>query len=220
MRVVEGAFEAHLLGEVDLAEHVAHEVPLLDADAMLAGQHAANLDAERQNLGAEGFGFAPDNGTWVRVEQLGTVRIGDDVEIGANTCVDRGALDDTVIEDGVKLDNQIQIGHNVRIGAHTAIAGCTGISGSTTVGARCMIAGQVGIAGHLSICDDVVVTGRSFVNSSIRKPGYYSGGITVDETTRFRKNAARFHRLDELARQVRRLAGEAPGADEATPEDE
>ena len=158
-------------------------------------------------IGADGFGFAPSEGRWEKIEQLGSVRIGDDVEIGANTCIDRGALEDTVIEDGVKLDNLIQIGHNVHLGAHTVVAGCTGISGSTTVGARCMIAGQVGIAGHLTICDDVVVTGRSFVNSSIRKPGYYSGGITVDETTRFRKNAARFHRLDELARQVRKLTG-------------
>jgi UDP-3-O-[3-hydroxymyristoyl] glucosamine N-acyltransferase len=158
-------------------------------------------------IGADGFGFAADAGEMVKVPQIGGVRIGNDVEVGANTTIDRGTIEDTVIEDGVKLDNQIQIGHNVRVGAHTVIAGCTGISGSTSIGARCMIAGMVGIAGHLAICDDVVVTGRSFVNSSIRKPGYYSGGITVDESTRFRKNAARFHRLDELARQVRRLTG-------------
>jgi len=171
-------------------------------------------------IGGDGFGLAPSEGEWLKVPQIGGVRIGDDVEIGSNTTIDRGAIDDTIIENGVKLDNQIQIGHNVRIGAHTAIAGCTGISGSTTIGARCMIAGQVGVAGHLSICDDVVVTGRTFVNSSIRKPGYYSGGLTADEASRFRKNAARFHRLDELARQVRKLAGEAPGADDAGPEDE
>ena len=133
-----------------------------------------------------------------------------------------GAIHDTIIENGVKLDNQIQIGHNVRIGEHTAIAGCTGISGSTTIGARCMIAGQVGVAGHLTICDDVVVTGRTFVNSNIRKPGYYSGGLTADEATRFRKNAARFHRLDELARQVRRLTGaaDAPEPDDPGPQDQ
>jgi UDP-3-O-[3-hydroxymyristoyl] glucosamine N-acyltransferase len=169
-------------------------------------------------IGADGFGLAPADGEWLKVPQLGGVRIGNDVEIGASTTIDRGAIEDTVIEDGVKLDNQIQIGHNVRIGAHTAIAGCSGISGSTTIGARCMLAGMVGVAGHLTICDDVVVTGRSFVNSSIRKPGYYSGGITVDETTRFRKNAARFHRLDELARAVRRLTGEAQQPDD--PQDE
>ena len=169
-------------------------------------------------VGADGFGFAPDEGGLVKVPQIGGVRIGNDVEIGANTTIDRGTIEDTVIEDGVKLDNQIQIGHNVRLGAHTVIAGCTGISGSTTIGARCMIAGQVGIAGHLTICDDVFVTGRSFVNSSIRKPGYYSGGITVDEASRFRKNAARFHRLDELARQVRKLTGGAPEPEESADE--
>jgi UDP-3-O-[3-hydroxymyristoyl] glucosamine N-acyltransferase len=169
-------------------------------------------------IGADGFGFAPDADGLVKVPQIGGVRIGNDVEIGANTTIDRGTIEDTVIEDGVKLDNQIQIGHNVRVGAHTVIAGCTGISGSTTIGARCMLGGMVGVAGHLSICDDVVVTGRSFVNSNIRKPGYYSGGITVDETTRFRKNAARFHRLDELARQVRRLTGGAPEPDESPDE--
>jgi UDP-3-O-[3-hydroxymyristoyl] glucosamine N-acyltransferase len=165
-------------------------------------------------IGADGFGLAPDQGEWLKVPQIGTVRIGDDVEIGANTTIDRGAIEDTVIGEGVKLDNQIQIGHNVRIGAHTAIAGCAGISGSTTVGKRCMIGGQVGIAGHLTICDDVVVTGKSFVNSHIRKPGYYSSGIPVDETARFRKNAARFHRLDDFVREVRRERGQA-AADEA-----
>ncbi len=107
-------------------------------------------------IGADGFGFAPDEGAWVKVPQVGSVRIGDDVEIGANTTIDRGAIDDTVVEDGAKLDNQIQVGHNVTIGAHTAIAACTGISGSTTIGRRCMIGGMVGFAGHLTIADDVV----------------------------------------------------------------
>jgi UDP-3-O-[3-hydroxymyristoyl] glucosamine N-acyltransferase len=166
-------------------------------------------------IGADGFGLAPSQGQWLKVPQVGGVRIGNDVEVGASTTIDRGAIEDTLIGDGVKLDNQIQIGHNVRIGAHTAIAGCSGVSGSTTIGSRCMLGGMVGVAGHLTICDDVVVTGRSFVNSSIRKPGYYSGGIPVDETTRFRKNAARFHRLDELAREVRRLSGAAEAADDA-----
>jgi UDP-3-O-[3-hydroxymyristoyl] glucosamine N-acyltransferase len=156
-------------------------------------------------IGADGFGLAPERGAWLKVPQIGGVLIGNDVEIGAGTAVDRGAIDDTVIGDGVKLDNQIQIAHNVRIGAHTAMAACSGISGSTVVGARCMIGGMVGIAGHLTICDDVVVTGDSFVSGSIRKPGYYSGGLPIDETTRFRKNAARFTRLDELAREVKRL---------------
>jgi UDP-3-O-[3-hydroxymyristoyl] glucosamine N-acyltransferase len=160
-------------------------------------------------VGADGFGLAPDQGEWLKVPQVGTVRIGNDVEIGASTTIDRGAIDDTVIGDGVKMDNQIQIGHNVRIGDHTAIAGCTGISGSATIGKRCMIGGMVGVAGHLSICDDVVLTGKSFVSSSIRKPGYYSSGIPVDETTRFRKNAARFQHLDEFVREVRRGRGAA-----------
>lgn len=155
-------------------------------------------------IGADGFGLAPDRGEWIKVPQLGSVRIGNDVEIGANTTVDRGAIEDTIVEDGAKLDNQIQVAHNVRIGAHTVIAGCTGISGSTTIGRRCMIGGQVGIAGHLSICDDVVLTGRSFVTSSIHKPGTYSSGLPVEEASRFRKNAARFYQLDEFMRGMRR----------------
>jgi UDP-3-O-[3-hydroxymyristoyl] glucosamine N-acyltransferase len=171
-------------------------------------------------VGADGFGLAPDQGEWLKVPQVGTVRIGNDVEIGASTTIDRGAIDDTVIGDGVKLDNQIQIGHNVRIGDHTAIAGCAGISGSATIGKRCMIGGMVGVAGHLSICDDVVVTGKSFVNSSIRKPGYYSSGIPVDETTRFRKNAARFRHLDEFVREVRRERGASDDESEAPTEPE
>lgn len=164
-------------------------------------------------IGGDGFGLAPDQGEWLKVPQVGTVRIGNDVEIGASTTIDRGAIEDTVIGDGVKMDNQIQIGHNVRIGDHTAIAGCAGISGSAVIGKRCMIGGMVGIAGHLTVCDDVVLTGQSFVNSSIRKPGYYSSGIPVDETARFRKNAARFHHLDEFVREVRRERG--AGADAA-----
>ena len=168
-------------------------------------------------IGGDGFGLAPDSAGWVKVPQIGSVRIGADVEIGANTTIDRGAIDDTVIEDGVKLDNQIQIGHNVRVGAHTAIAGCTGISGSTTIGQRCLIAGMVGIAGHLTICDDVVVTGRTFVNHSIHEKGTYSGGLPMDEAGRWRRNSARFRQLDELARRVNRLtrsvAEEDNGAD-------
>jgi UDP-3-O-[3-hydroxymyristoyl] glucosamine N-acyltransferase len=155
-------------------------------------------------IGADGFGLAPDRGEWVKVPQVGSVRIGNDVEIGANTTIDRGAIGDTVIADGVKLDNQIQVAHNVQIGAHTAIAGCTGISGSTTIGQRCMIGGQVGIAGHLTICDDVILTGRAFVMNSIHKPGTYSSGLPVDEARRFRKNAARFYQLDEFVREVRK----------------
>jgi UDP-3-O-[3-hydroxymyristoyl] glucosamine N-acyltransferase len=156
-------------------------------------------------IGADGFGQAPDAGRYVKVPQLGAVVIGDDVEIGANTNVDRGTIGDTVIEEGVRIDNQVQIGHNVRVGAHTVIAGCAGISGSTSVGRRCVIAGMVGIAGHLTICDDVVVTGRTMVSSSIHQPGMYSGTLHAQETRRFRRNAARFQKLDELAKRVRRL---------------
>jgi len=165
-------------------------------------------------IGADGFGLAPDSGKWVKVPQVGSVRIGDDVEIGANTTIDRGAIEDTVVEEGVKLDNQIQVGHNVRIGAHTAIAGCTGISGSTTIGKRCLIAGQVGIAGHLEICDDVVVTGKSLVSSSIDRPGMYSGSISADDAAAFRRNAARFRQLDDLARRLQRLERRGPAADD------
>ena len=147
-------------------------------------------------VGADGFGFAPSDGTWVKVPQVGSVRIGDDVEIGANTTIDRGAIDDTVVENGVKLDNQIQVGHNVIIGAHTAIAACTGISGSTVIGRRCMIGGMVGFAGHLTIADDVVVTGCSLVSASIKKPGSYSSGMPTVETRLWRRMVAHLRRLD------------------------
>lgn len=153
-------------------------------------------------IGADGFGIARDGTVWVKVPQLGSVKIGDDVEIGANTTIDRGALEDTVIEDGVKLDNQIQVAHNVLIGAHTAIAGCTAIAGSTAIGKRCMIAGGAGIAGHLEICDDVVVTAMTFVTHSIRRAGVYSGSLPIDDAAKWRKNSVRFRQLDEIARRL------------------
>jgi UDP-3-O-[3-hydroxymyristoyl] glucosamine N-acyltransferase len=151
-------------------------------------------------VGADGFGFAANAGTWVKVPQVGSVRIGDDVEIGANTTIDRGAIDDTVVEHGVKLDNQIQVGHNVTIGAHTAVAGCVGISGSTTIGRRCMIGGGVGIAGHLTIADDVVVTGCSLVSASIKQAGSYSSGMPTVETRKWRRMVAHLRRLDDKER--------------------
>nr|MBA3565203.1 UDP-3-O-(3-hydroxymyristoyl)glucosamine N-acyltransferase [Gammaproteobacteria bacterium] len=160
-------------------------------------------------IGADGFGIARFDEAWIKVPQLGAVRIGDDVEVGANTTIDRGALEDTIIEDGVKLDNQIQVAHNVRIGAHTVVAGCTGIAGSTVIGSRCMIGGQVGFVGHLSIADDVVITGRSMVTASIDEPGVYSGGLPLDEAGRWRRNSARFRQLDELARRIARLEKQA-----------
>jgi len=146
-------------------------------------------------IGADGFGFAMDRRTWVKIPQIGAVRIGNDVEIGANTTIDCVAIEDTVIENGVKLDNQIQIGHNVTIGEHTAIASCTGISGSTTIGKRCIIGGLVGMAGHLTIADDVVITGFSMISASIRRAGSYSSGIPAEETKLWWKRVARFRRL-------------------------
>lgn len=155
-------------------------------------------------IGADGFGFASDSGAWVKVPQVGSVRLGDDVEIGANTTVDRGAIGDTVIEDGVKLDNLIQIGHNVVIGAHTAIAGCSGISGSTTLGKRCMIGGMVGFAGHLTVADDVVVTGHTMVSASIREAGVYSSGIPAAPTAAWRRVVAHLRRFGEKERRWRK----------------
>jgi UDP-3-O-[3-hydroxymyristoyl] glucosamine N-acyltransferase len=146
-------------------------------------------------IGADGFGFASDRGNWVKIPQIGTVRIGDDVEIGANTTIDRGAIEDTIVEDGVKLDNQIQVGHNCVIGAHTAVAGCTGISGTTLIGKRCRIGGGVGIAGQLSIADDVVITGYSLVTASINEAGSYSSGMPAVESPRWRRMVARLRRL-------------------------
>ncbi|MDD3652255.1 UDP-3-O-(3-hydroxymyristoyl)glucosamine N-acyltransferase [Immundisolibacter sp.] len=155
-------------------------------------------------LGADGFGLANDRGVWVKVPQLGRVVVGDDVEIGANTTIDRGALDDTVIGNGVKLDNLIQVAHGVRIGDHTAIAACVGISGSTVIGRHCVIGGGVGFVGHLDICDGVTITGMSMVAQSITRPGVYSG-IPAEEARRWRRNIGRFHQLDELARRLQRL---------------
>ncbi len=149
-------------------------------------------------IGADGFGFAMDQRTWVKIPQIGGVRIGDDVEIGANTTIDCGAIEDTVIENGVKLDNQIQIGHNVTIGEHTAIASCTGISGSTTIGKRCIIGGLVGMAGHLTIADDVIITGFSMISASIRRPGSYSSGIPAEETKVWWRRVAQFRKLGSV----------------------
>ena len=156
-------------------------------------------------IGADGFGFAPDAGTWVKVPQLGTVVIGDDVEIGANTTIDRGTIDSTVIGDGVKIDNLVQIAHNVHIGAHTVIAATTGIAGSARVGRRCMIAGGVGIINHVTIGDDVVLTVRSVVTKSVLEPGTYSGTIPAEEGALWRRNASRFRNLDTMAQRLRRI---------------
>lgn len=157
-------------------------------------------------IGADGFGLANDGGVWVKVPQLGGVIIGDDVEIGANTTIDRGAVDDTVIEEGVKLDNLIQVGHNVHIGAHTAIAGGVAIGGSAIIGKRCTIGGAASIAGHLEIVDDVHLTGRSAVPNSILEPGIYSSGTPIIQENRaWRRNVARIRQLDDMAKRLRKL---------------
>lgn len=156
-------------------------------------------------IGGDGFGIANDNGTWVRVPQLGTVWIGNDVEIGANSTIDRGALEDTILQDGVKIDNQVQVGHNVYIGAHTAIAGCVAIAGSVHIGKRCIIGGATAIAGHLNIADDVHLTGASQVTKSILKTGVYSSWIPIQKSLVWRKNVARLHHLDEMARRIKAL---------------
>ncbi len=156
-------------------------------------------------IGGDGFGFAQEGGRWIKVPQTGTVLVGSDVEIGANTTVDRGAIEDTVIEEGVKLDNLIMIAHNVRVGAHSALAACVGVSGSTTIGRRCMIGGQVGIGGHLTIADDVTITGCTMVSQSIARPGVYSGGIPLEEAHLWRRLVARFKRLDSLAARLKKL---------------
>ena len=156
-------------------------------------------------IGGDGFGFAPDQGQWVKIEQLGAVRIGDDVEIGANTCIDRGALDDTVIDDGVKLDNLIQIGHNCQIGAHTAMAGCTGVAGSTRIGRHCTAGGSAMILGHLEIADHVHISAATVVSRSIRKAGHYSGFFPIDDNAAWEKNAATLKQLHTLRDRIRAL---------------
>lgn len=156
-------------------------------------------------VGADGFGFAPESGTWLKIPQMGGVRIGADVEIGANTTIDRGALDDTVIEDGVKLDNQIQIGHNVRIGAHTAIAGCVGIAGSTRIGRQCMIGGAAMIGGHLSIGDRVIIAGGTTVTRSIEAPGTYVSVIPATPAREWRRTVAMMRNLERMSERLRLL---------------
>jgi len=156
-------------------------------------------------LGSDGFGLARDGDRWIKIPQLGSLSIGDDVEIGANTTIDRGAMDDTIVEEGVKLDNQIQIGHNVFIGANTAIAGCAGVAGSTRIGRGCTIGGGACVAGHIEIADAVHVGGMAGVSKSLHEPGAYASGTLVEPLVNWRRNSARFRHLDELARRVRKL---------------
>ncbi len=162
-------------------------------------------------IGADGFGFAPRPATdaagagWEKIEQMGAVYIGNDVEIGANTCIDRGALDDTVIDDGVKLDNLVQIGHNVRVGAHTAMAGCAGVAGSATIGAHCTLGGGAVVLGHLTLADHVHISAASVVTRSILKPGHYSGLFPIDDNAAWEKNAATLKQLHRLRERIKAL---------------
>jgi UDP-3-O-[3-hydroxymyristoyl] glucosamine N-acyltransferase len=156
-------------------------------------------------IGGDGFGIAMDEGRWIKIPQIGRVVIENDVEVGANTTIDRGALDDTVIEEGVKLDNQIQIAHNVRIGAHTAIAGCVGIAGSTTIGKYCLIGGSAGILGHLHITDHVEISAFSLIGKSIREAGSYTAIFPFAKTEEWRANAVHLRHLEELVQRVKTL---------------
>ncbi|SOB76083.1 UDP-3-O-[3-hydroxymyristoyl] glucosamine N-acyltransferase [Marinobacter sp. LV10R510-11A] len=162
-------------------------------------------------IGSDGFGFANEKGYWHRIAQLGRVILGDDVEVGANTTIDRGALDDTVIGNGVKLDNLIQIAHNVRIGDHCAMAAMVGIAGSTKIGSHCVFGGASGVAGHLEIANQVHLTGMTLVTGNIPEPGVYSSGTSADTNRQWRKNAVRFRQLDTLARRVKELEKKSEG---------
>ncbi len=169
-------------------------------------------------IGADGFGFAPHNGQWEKIEQLGAVRIGNDVEIGANTCIDRGALQDTVLEDGVKLDNLIQIGHNVYVGAHTAMAGCVGVAGSAHIGAHCTLGGGAVVLGHLKLADHVHVSAASVVTRSILKPGNYTGLFPIDDNAAWEKNAATLKQLHTLRERLKLVEKTMAGQSQNTEE--
>ncbi len=160
-------------------------------------------------IGSDGFGHARDDSGWIKIPQVGGVVIGNDVEVGANTAVDCGAIDDTVIEDGVRLDNLIQIGHNVRIGAHTAIIGPTAVAGSATIGKRCMISGLVGVVGHVTVCDDVVITPQVLITKDINEPGVYSATFGAEKDKDWKRMVVRFRRLEVLEKRVAELEAKA-----------
>lgn len=164
-------------------------------------------------IGSDGFGNANDRGEWVKIAQLGAVTIKDNVEIGSNCSIDRGALDDTVIEDGVRIDNLVQIAHNVHIGKHTAIAGCVGIAGSTSIGAYCIVGGACGIGGHLEIADHVHMTGMTMVTKSIGQAGLYSSGTGVEPNMKWRKMVARMRNLDEMAKRLKQIENKVAALD-------
>ncbi len=192
--------------------HIGAYTRLAASVSVLQGCHVGERGVLHPGvvIGADGFGFAPSGGQWVKIEQLGAVRIGDDVEIGANTCVDRGAIEDTVIEDGVKLDNLIQIGHNVHIGRGSAMAGCVGVAGSATIGQRCTVGGGAIILGHLSLADDVHISAATVVTRSITKPGQYSGVFPFDDNAAWEKNAATLRQLHQMRDRLRQLEKKVP----------
>ncbi len=178
---------------------------VLGADVRLGARSVVHSGAV---IGADGFGFVPDDqGRLQAIAQLGGVQIGEDVSIGACTSIDCGAIEDTVIEDGVKIDNQVQIGHNCRIGAHTIVCGCVGIVGSTVIGRHCVLAGGAGVGGDrpINICDHVTITGMTLVSTTLTEPGVYSGGVLHNTSRQWKRNALRFQKLDELNRRVARL---------------
>jgi UDP-3-O-[3-hydroxymyristoyl] glucosamine N-acyltransferase len=180
---------------------IAPRVSLLD-DVSLGERCIVHSGAV---VGADGFGFAEDRGEWVKIPHLGTVVIGNDVEIGANTTIDRGTIEATVLEDGVKLDNLVQIAHNVRIGAHTVMAAMSGAAGSTRIGQRCKFGGGAVVANQLTVCDDVTLLFRSSVTKSITKPGVYGGCLPAEEATRWRRTTARMRNLDTMAERLQAL---------------
>lgn len=189
---------------VEIAEDSQLDARVTVYDGVRIGKRARLMSGVV--LGSDGFGFANNKGTWHKVPQLGSVIVGDDVDIGANTTIDRGAVEHTIIGNGVKLDNLIQIGHNVTIGENTIIAGCVAIAGTTAIGKNCMIGGASCFAGHLTVCDNVMITGMTAVTKSILEPGIYSSGIVGAVTNHeFRKNNARFHRLENLMQRVKHL---------------
>ena len=189
--VIEANVEIGEASRIDSNVCIAHDVKIGKRAHIYAGVV----------IGSDGFGFAQEDDKYFKIAQLGSVIIGDDVEIGANTCIDRGALDDTVIGNGVKIDNQVQIAHNVEIGEDTVICGCSAIAGSVKIGRNCVIAGAVGIINHVEIADRVTVTAMSLVNQSIKKPGSYSSGTGLSTTQEWKRNIVRFRQLDKLAKR-------------------
>ncbi len=192
-----------ILDNVSIGEYTKLTANITLCDGVKVGRRA--MIHPGVVIGADGFGIANDKGKWINVPQIGSVHIGDDVDIGANTTIDCGAIEDTIIADGVKLDNQIQVGHNTMIGENTVIAGCVGIAGSTTIGKNCIIGGGAGLGGHLELADGVILTGMTMVTKSIKKAGSYSSGIPAEDTHKWHKNVIRYRQMDKLAERVKNL---------------